>query len=174
MAMQAGNPTRAARPSEADALLLFASDVRTALLLLNEARYRGLARIFGVSRTQANVVTVIGLVALADATRDRVNWLLNAPGTPASTDGFLSGAVAEELFHEVAGPSSRTTPFLGAIVMAGLLHGRTRPVILRTVRLIGTTTRDAHQFFELHYRRRVQPTRVGRALTAARDVVGKT
>jgi hypothetical protein len=166
---------RSDQVSEVDAVMLFAADIRTGFLLLNEARYRTIERFFGASRTQANMVTLIGIAALAEAAHDKLDFMLHAPGAgPTRADGVLGGAVVEELLHDVGGPASRATPFLGALVLLGLLHGRTRPVLFRTMNVIGTASRNLHQSFELHYRRRVQPTSLGRALTAARDAVGGT
>ena len=39
---------------------LVVADLRTLLMLVNEARYRALERLFGLPRNQANILTLVG------------------------------------------------------------------------------------------------------------------
>jgi hypothetical protein len=57
------------------AKLLF-TDARVAFLLLDEARYRALARLFGVPRDKSFLVTTIALGTLAQALHDKAAGVL--------------------------------------------------------------------------------------------------
>src|SRR5579863_9294653 len=57
---------------------LLLSDARTAFILINHVRHRALERLFGISPDQANAVTVIGLVLLAETAHDKVGRFLKA------------------------------------------------------------------------------------------------
>ena len=76
---------------------LLASDARVAFLLINHARLRTVARLFGVGPDQANLVTAIALLTLAETVRRKVRALMEGPMVPAFEDGLLGGAVVREL-----------------------------------------------------------------------------
>jgi hypothetical protein len=58
---------------------LFVSDVRMALLLLDEARYRAVKRLVGGSRAQSWPVTLIALAVLASAAHTKSEQMLRGP-----------------------------------------------------------------------------------------------
>src|ERR1700727_2320917 len=86
-------------PVEESGGRLLASDIGVIYLLLNEARYRTLARLFGVSREQAHLATLVFVAALAEAARARAERLRGrarpARGAPTSRSaGRRSGSSA--------------------------------------------------------------------------------
>jgi len=71
------------------ARLLF-SDARVVYLLLNDARSRAIARVFGISGQNSALVTMIALGIAAEATHRKVGRVLNAPGTPDTADTVIA------------------------------------------------------------------------------------
>jgi hypothetical protein len=83
---------------------LLVSDVRVALLLVDEARHRAVERVFGVSREQSWQVTLIALALLAGAAHDKSDQLLKGPGGPTRSDVMLGAAGLRELLTWIPGP----------------------------------------------------------------------
>jgi hypothetical protein len=134
----------------AGARLLF-SDVRTALLLVDEARYRAVNRLFGVSRDQSWPVTLVALALIAHAAHEKSDQLLKGPGGPTRADVTLGAAAARELVGRIAGPSSQETPFVAALLMIAMMGALVRPGLRRTIHGIRTSTHHARQSFNHRY-----------------------
>ena len=130
---------------------LLVSDVRVALLLLDEARYRAVKRLFGVSRDQSWPVTLIALGLLASAAHDKAEQMLSGPGGPSRADVALGAAALRELAG-IPGPSSRDTPLIATLVTIALVGAVVRPGLTRTVHGIRTSTRRVRQSFNHRYR----------------------
>ena len=122
---------------------LLVSDVRVALLLLDEARYRVVKRLFGVSRDQSWVVTLIALAALAQAAHDKSDQMLRGPGGPTRADVVLGGAALRELLAWIPGPSSRETPLVATLVTIAVAGALVRPALSRTAHGIRTSSHRA-------------------------------
>ena len=122
------------------ARLLF-SDIRVACLLLNEARHRTIERLFGVSRDQSNIVTLIAVGVLAEAAHDKAEHVLRGPGGPTRTDAALGSAALKGVVHGIAGPSSDTFGILVAIALLGGLSGPALGRSLHGIRALSHRTR---------------------------------
>jgi hypothetical protein len=108
---------------------LLVSDARVALLLLDEARYRVVRRLFGVSRDQSWLVTLIALALIAEAANAKWDEMVRGPGGPTRADVALGAAVVRELLAGIAGPSSRDTPLVGTLVSIAVLGALVRPAV---------------------------------------------
>jgi hypothetical protein len=104
---------------EAGAVLLLLEDVRVAMLLLNAARYRALARMLGVEgRAEANIVTFVAAAAVVDAVGRRTAGI-SAPGAPAPANVALSAAATGTVLSALAGTAGIGGP--GSLLIAGAL-----------------------------------------------------
>jgi hypothetical protein len=130
---------------------LLVSDVRTALLLADEARYRAVRRLFGVSRDQSWPVTLIALAVLAQAAHDKSDQMLKGPGGPTRTDVMLGAAGLRELLSGIPGPASRDTPFVATLVAIGLAGTVVRPGLSRAAHGIRIATHRARQSYNHRY-----------------------
>jgi hypothetical protein len=125
--------------------------MRVAFLLANEARYRALQRVLGVSREQANLATAVVALIVAEAARDKARQLLFAPGGPTLGDVALAGATAREVILGAAGPTARDTPLFVTLVTIAVLGGLARPVIEDSVRDFKAASHRLHQSFLHRY-----------------------
>jgi hypothetical protein len=96
-------------------MLLFAEDVRVATLLLNDARYRTLERMFGTSRAEANLVTFVAAAVLVDAAQQRSSQI-KSPRPPAPTNIALSAAITGSAIGGLAGTTGIAGP--GSLLIA--------------------------------------------------------
>jgi hypothetical protein len=147
-----GVPGRTALP--AGDRTLFLTDLRLGVLVLNEMRYRAIARLFGVSREQANLVSLVALMLVAGRLRDQIARL-NA-GPPSSGDTALAGTLLSEVLSGVAGPASRETPWTGALLTLALLAGA-RPAIKKAAHGMRTNAHRGAVSFHRRYGWLVDP-----------------
>lgn len=133
---------------------LFLTDSRMALALLNHLRYQALNRVFGTSREQANLLTVVLLLSAAGSayeTAQRIGGM-----RLRVSDAGLGAFTLREAALGVAGPSARAVPGFGALVAVAVLGGLAAPGLRRA----------AHRMRAAE--RRVRRARIGRYV-AARD-----
>jgi hypothetical protein len=113
---------------------LFVNDSRLVFAVLHQLRYQALQRMFGISRDQANVVTLVLLLAAADGayeTARRVGGM--RVGVSGGEAAF--GAVAlRDAALGIAGPGARTIPGFGTLVSVAILGGAAAPGLRRTAR----------------------------------------
>jgi hypothetical protein len=111
---------------------LFLTDSRLALAVLNHLRYQALSRVFGVSRDQANVLTLVLLLGAADGAYEAARRIggmrLRASGTNAALGAFALRDAA----LGVAGPSAREVPGFATLVAFAMLGGLAVPGLRRT------------------------------------------
>jgi len=137
-----------AGPSGGSNLLL--GDARTAFLLVNAARHRALARMFGISPDQANAVTIIGLVLLAQNAHDKVGRFLRMPRPPGLVDGFVLDASVRNVFRGVAGPTVADAPGLSTLLALGVLGTAARPIAKESLRALRSSSQRLT--FGFHHR----------------------
>jgi hypothetical protein len=136
---------------DVEGIRLLASDLTTVVLLLNEARYRTMERVFGLSREQANLATMVLLLGVTAVTRESALKAMRAPGAPSVPDVALGVGVMREALHGVAGPSFDKTPLFGTLLVLAALAHICRPVASRTVHAVHTRTHKARVAFEHRY-----------------------
>ena len=121
-------------------------DLRGALLLLNEARCRTVERMFGVSREQVDLTTLVALLVAAEQIHRRSQRL--KPGRRASVSDFAIGAGAlRESIYGVAGPASSDKPLAGTLIAIAILGGLLRQPVVKSVHGMRSSSRRAHQMF---------------------------
>jgi hypothetical protein len=99
-------------------MLLFAEDVRVAMLLLNDARYRVLERTLGTTREQANLVTFVAAAVVVDAAQ-RQKSRVPPPRAPAPANIALSAAMTGSVLSGIAGTSGLGGP--GSLLIAAAI-----------------------------------------------------
>ena len=130
---------------------LLVSDARVALLLLDRARYRVVARLFGVPKDQSWPVTLIALALVAGAADKKWDQMVRGPGGPTRSDVALGVATLRELLIPVAGPSSRDMPLVGTLVMIAVAGALVRPGLSRAVHGIRSSSHRARGAFNHRY-----------------------
>jgi hypothetical protein len=129
---------------------LLVSDVRVALLLLDEARYRVVNRLFG-AENQSWPVTLIALAVLAQAAQEKSDQMLKGPGGPTRTDMAFGAVGLRELVAWISGPPSRDTPLVGSLVTIAVLGALARPGLTRAGHRIMTSSHHAKASFNHRY-----------------------
>jgi hypothetical protein len=133
-------------------LRLLVSDVTGVVLLLNEARYRTMERVFGIPREQANVITGVFLLVLVAASQERASKALKTPPKgPSATDWALGAGVMREALHGIAGPSFDREPLFGTLLALAAVAHISRPVVSKSITAVKGKTHQARVGFEHRY-----------------------
>jgi hypothetical protein len=138
-------PTRRQEPP--DGRELFLVDATAGVKLANEARYRTLARAFGIQRSDVNLLTAMLALTAANAVYERVHRP-NAPQPSTAVADLAIGVGAlREAIYSVAGPASRDTTLGGTLVALAVLIGLTRQPVGRSIRGMRASGRRLHSSF---------------------------
>ena len=121
-------------------------DLRGTLMLLNEARYRSIGKVFGVPRDQVNVTTAILALLVAEAIHTQAQKV-RPSRRPSVADFAIGVGGLRESIYGVAGPASRDTPLVGTLIAIAILGGLARPPVIRSFRGIKTSSRRVHTMF---------------------------
>jgi hypothetical protein len=113
---------------------LFFGDAAIVLLVLNEVRHRIVARVFGVSRDDSNLATVLAIGSAAVAVHSTAARLRRIRAHPSASDSAIGAVVLREAALGIAGEPSRTVPFFGGLVALALMGRSARPMLGRTLR----------------------------------------
>ena len=136
---------------------LLVSDLRVAFLLINNVRLRGIARLFGVGPEQANLLTFVVALWLAQGAHLQVKRLAKPPPLPSSGDGLLVGGSVQELVGWVVGPPVRDTPTLGLLLMLAVVGGTAGPTAVKSLRAVRAGSHRASLAFHHRYGFLVDP-----------------
>lgn len=117
------------------ARLLF-GDAIIAFLLLNHARHRIVARVYGLSRENANVVTIFAVGSMAEGLHGRAARVRAVPARLSVADAAFGAAALKETAHRVAGDSSRGTPGFGALIAFAVLERSFGPMLRGSFRAV--------------------------------------
>lgn len=132
------------------ARLLF-SDLRVALLLLDEARCAVVARLFGIPKDQSVLVSIIAVGALAQAAHDKAARVLRVEAGPTFPDLMIGTSVLRESAHWMAGDLYRDTPIFGTLVAIAFLGTSLRPVLRGALRGVKAASHEARAGFDHRY-----------------------
>ena len=122
---------------------LFLNDSRLVFTVLNHLRHQALGRVFGTSREQANVLTVVLLLGAADGAYEAAR---RVGGKRLGVSDAGVGAIAlREVALGVAGPSARAIPGFGALLAFALLGGLAVPGLRRTAQRMRAAERRVRQ-----------------------------
>jgi hypothetical protein len=128
------------------------TDLRLAFLLLNEARYRTLESVFGLSRDQANLATLVLLSSLAGSAGQRVHRMMSQPPpVPTRGDTVLGVSLMRELVQSIAGPASRDTSTFGTLVAVAAMGGVALPIVRRSIRAAESGLHEVSVAFRHRY-----------------------
>jgi hypothetical protein len=130
---------RSAAPQRPLAPQVFLSDARLVLAVLNHLRYQALNRVFGTSREQANVLTVVLLLGAADSAYEAARRIGGM--RLRASDAGLGTIALREAALGVAGPSARKVPGFGTLVALALLGGLAAPGLRRTLQRLRAAER---------------------------------
>ena len=111
---------------------LLLSDTKVTLLMLDEARYRLVLRVFGVDREGSYLVTVIAVVVIAQMLRDKAAEVFTF--RPRPSDAIIVHGMVRETVYGIVGDSYRDTPLLGRLVALAVIGGFFRPVLRMSLR----------------------------------------
>lgn len=146
---------------------LLLSDAIVALLLADEARYRAMARLFGIPRQGSLLVSVVATGTLAGA----IHAKLRLGARPGVGDAFLGAASVGELMHAIAGPPSRNTRFFGGLVGIALVGGLLAPGVRESARGIKASSQWVRAGFGRRYGHALAAGR--RATAASRAAIAR-
>jgi hypothetical protein len=136
---------------------LFLADVRTAYLMVNEARYRAVQGMFRVPRDQVNIITVIVALVLADGLRDRVQrWMKPITG-PSVVESLLGAAVMSEVLSGVAGAARDEAQEWGPLLAMALVGAAAAAVARTPANAVRTSMRQFDAGFRNRYGYLVDP-----------------
>lgn len=144
-------------PGPAGGSDLLLRDARTAFLLVNAARHRALERMFGISPDQANAVTVIGLILLAQSAHENLGRFLIKPRPPGLVDGFVLDASVRNVFRGVAGPTVADAPGLSTLLALAVLGAAARPIANESLRALRSSSQRLTLGFHHRYGYLVDP-----------------
>ena len=146
--MPVATPSPNGAPGGARLLL---TDTRVALLLLNEARYRTMEQAFGLTKEQVNAATLIGALGVAAALQARWRRMMEGPLLPPLPDLALGITTFRESVYAVVGPSAADIPLLGTLIAIGVIGSLGRPIVVRGVHGVRTSSHRAHSAFQHRY-----------------------
>jgi hypothetical protein len=130
---------------------LLAGDARVAFVLVNEARYRAMANLFGATREEANVATFVAGLVLAQAIHHQWRRLMDAPMAPSLPDEVIGTAVVRELLSRAAGPGVSDSPQLSNLLLAAVVATGGAPVVIRAMRGLRKAGHGADAGFRKRY-----------------------
>jgi hypothetical protein len=113
--------------------LLF-GDATLVFLLLNEVRHRIIARLFGVSRKDSNLVSVFAVGTVVAAFAAGATRLRRARVRPSLPEAAIGAAVLKETAHGIAGDWSRATPFFAGLIVLVALEKSFGPALRGSLR----------------------------------------
>ena len=129
---------------------LFLIDASAGFALANEARYRTLERVFGIRRTDANLLTAVMALMVANSVYEKVESA-RRPRPPSIPDIAIGVGALRETIYGVAGPASRDTPLGGTLIALAVLGGLVRPPVIRSIRQARTSSRRVYHGFRGRY-----------------------
>jgi hypothetical protein len=113
---------------------LFFGDAAIVVLLLNDVRHRTVTRVFGVSRDDSNLVTVLAIGSAAVAVHGTAQRVRAIRRYPSGADSVIGAAVLREAALGIAGEPSRAVPAVGALVALALVGTSSRPMLRGAIR----------------------------------------
>jgi len=123
--------TPANRRADFNAAELFLADSRLALTVLSQARYLLLRRMFGVSREQANLLTLVLLVTGAPRVFTTAGRVVRAPMKFSGMDAAIGAYVLRSGAMGMAGPSATEVSPFATLVTIAVIGGLALPTIRR-------------------------------------------
>ena len=108
---------------------LFFGDAAIVFLLLNDVRHRTVTRVFGVSRDDSNLVTVLAIGSAAVAVQGTAARVRAIRPYPSGSDSLIGAALLREAALGIAGAPARAVPAAGALLALALVGKSSRPIL---------------------------------------------
>jgi hypothetical protein len=158
----------AGRRADFGAGSLFFADSRLLFVVLNQLRYRALHRAFGVSREQANLLTLVLVMVGSQGTLRRAGRIVRAPLQISGMDAAIGGFALREAAVGVAGRDAREVSPFATLLTIALLGGLALPAARRTAHRLRAVEQRLRTLRESQYAtaRRAMGS-YGRATTGA-------
>jgi hypothetical protein len=125
--------------------------------LANEARFRSLERLFGISREDSALVTLVALGTLGAAGGRAWAKFMKGPPLPEFGDTMMVVGGAQGLFSGVAGELARDKPDLLVLVAFSVVATSIRPLLGRSWHTAHAATHAARMGFDHRYGHIVRP-----------------
>jgi hypothetical protein len=146
---------------------LFLADSRLLLMVLNEARHRGLHRAFGTSREQANLLTFVLALAAADAAGGGMRRVIPTSFGLSGENAAVGSFLIKEAAYAIGGPASREVPSFATLLAIAAAGGAALPAVRQAVASLRAAERRARAQRIARYRAATQA-----AATLASDLLG--
>jgi hypothetical protein len=130
---------------------LFLADSRLLFVVLNQLRYRGLHRAFGVSREQANLLTLVLVLVGAQGTWTKAGRVVRAPLQLSPMDGAIGAFTLREAAGGIAGREARAVSGFATLLTVALVGGLALPVARRTAHRLRAVERRLRTARENQY-----------------------
>jgi len=137
---------------------LIISDARVAYMLVNDARSRAIARMFGISGKNSALVTMIALGLLAESVRAGVARALTAPGDTDLADAVIGVSVLRESARALAGAWSADSPMFVTLVAVAMVGHVARPAVAGAIRGVKASSHRARAGFGHRYGHIIRPS----------------
>ena len=115
--------------NNAGAARLVFGDATIVFLPLKEVRHRIVARVFGISRKNANVMTGAAVVLAAAGAQAGATWPRRVRLRPTGTETAFGAIALKETAHGIAGDWSRGTPLFATLVILVVLKRSFGPAL---------------------------------------------
>lgn len=122
----------AGRRADFGAGSLFLADSRLLFVVLNQLRYRALHRAFGVSREQANLLTLVLAIVGTQGTLTRAGRIVRAPLQISRMDTAIGAFTLREAAVGMAGRDAREVSPFATLLTIALVGGLALPAARRT------------------------------------------
>jgi hypothetical protein len=126
--------TAAGRRADFGAGQLFLADSRLAFAVLNHVRVRTLQRVFGISREQANLLTMVLLLTGTGTALTTAGRVVKAPLRISGMDVVIGGFAMREAAMGVSGPAAAEISPFATLITIALLGGLAMPRLRRSLR----------------------------------------
>jgi hypothetical protein len=127
------------------------TDLQIVLHMLNEGRRRSLQSAFGITREEADLVSLVLLGMIGHSVHRRWTRFMSGPLFPSAGDSALSVAATRELVQTIAGPASRDTSMFGTLVAVAAAGGVALPIVRRGMRAVEVSVEDVAAAFRHRY-----------------------
>lgn len=129
---------------------LLVSDTRLIFLLLNEARYHAIKRLFGTPREDSALVTIIALAMVSAAVSSKAAELVKGPN-PSLAGALLGAGVVNESVRGIAGVAPGDSVLFSTLIAMALVGAAVRPVARASWRSAKTMSHQVRADFDHRY-----------------------
>ena len=147
---------------------LMVSDTRLVFLLLNEARYHTIKRLFGTPREDSAFVTIIAAALLSGAVGSKAAQLVKGP-RPSLAGGMLGVGVVNESIRGIAGVAPGDSVLFSTLVAMALAGAAVRPAARASWRGARRLSHQARADFDHRYGHLIRPNRARPSGAASPD-----